>query len=131
MDSWSTSDLSRSSDTCVILFARLLWRKWLQHILGCTPLPITVTGSSGGSVVNRSPLSFRWAKSLLYLTLSALFLLLMQGQCAFSQVDEGAITGTVSDPTGAVIPNAQVNPHEHRSRFDANHHYDLAQPHSS
>jgi hypothetical protein len=32
----------------------------------------------------------------------------MQTQCLFGQVDEGAITGTVQDPTGAVIPNAQV-----------------------
>src|SRR6202167_3355546 len=55
-----------------------------------------------------SPFSLRWTKSALYLTLSALFLLLMQCQCAFGQVDEGAITGTISDPTGAVIPNAQV-----------------------
>jgi hypothetical protein len=50
----------------------------------------------------------RWTKSALSLTLSTLFLLLIQCQCAFGQVDEGAITGTVSDPTGAVIPNAQV-----------------------
>src|SRR6202167_735719 len=55
-----------------------------------------------------SPFSLRWTKSALYLTLSALFLLLMQCQCAFGQVDEGAITGTISDPSGAVIPNAQV-----------------------
>jgi len=27
---------------------------------------------------------------------------------AFSQADQGAITGTVTDPTGAVVPNAQV-----------------------
>jgi hypothetical protein len=32
----------------------------------------------------------------------------MQTQYVFGQVDEGAITGTVQDPTGAVIPNAQV-----------------------
>src|SRR6202161_1638876 len=55
-----------------------------------------------------SAFSPRWTKSALYLTFSAFFLLLMQCQCAFGQVDEGAITGTVSDPTGAVIPNAQV-----------------------
>src|SRR6202789_4278285 len=55
-----------------------------------------------------SPFSPRWTKSFLYLTLSALFSLLLQCQCAFGQVDEGAISGTISDSTGAVIPNAQV-----------------------
>src|SRR5580658_9035095 len=55
-----------------------------------------------------SPFSPRWTKSALYLTLSALFLLLVQSQRVFGQVDEGAITGTISDPSGAVIPNAQV-----------------------
>src|ERR1700733_7745228 len=43
-----------------------------------------------------------------HITLTVLFLLLVQSQCVFGQVDEGAITGTVSDPSGAVIPNAQV-----------------------
>ena len=47
-------------------------------------------------------------KSVGYLTLTVLFLLLVQSQRVFGQVDEGAITGTVQDPTGAVIPNAQV-----------------------
>src|ERR1700742_1078810 len=41
-------------------------------------------------------------------TLTVLFLLLVQSRLVFGQVDEGAITGTVSDPSGAVIPNAQV-----------------------
>ncbi len=35
-------------------------------------------------------------------------LLLLTGTCSYAQVDEGAITGTVTDTTGAVIPNAQV-----------------------
>ena len=44
-----------------------------------------------------------------YLTLTCfLFLLMTQSRCAFGQVDEGAITGTVQDTTGAVVPNAQV-----------------------
>jgi Carboxypeptidase regulatory-like domain/TonB-dependent Receptor Plug Domain len=58
--------------------------------------------------MRRSTFAPGWTKCALSLTLSTLFLLLMQCQCAFGQVDEGAITGTVSDPTGAVIPNAQV-----------------------
>jgi len=34
--------------------------------------------------------------------------LLVQGRYALGQVDEGAISGTVQDQTGAVVPNAQV-----------------------
>jgi hypothetical protein len=34
--------------------------------------------------------------------------ILLPGQFAFGQVDEGSITGTVTDTTGAVVPNAQV-----------------------
>jgi hypothetical protein len=49
-----------------------------------------------------------WFKSFGYTSLIALFFLLGQSPCVLGQVDEGAITGTVSDPTGAVIPNAQV-----------------------
>jgi hypothetical protein len=43
-----------------------------------------------------------------YATLSCFCLLLIQGPLAFGQVDEGAITGTVMDSSGAVIPNADV-----------------------
>ena len=43
-----------------------------------------------------------------YATLTCLCFLLLQRQYAFAQVDEGAITGTVQDTTGAVVPNAQV-----------------------
>src|ERR1700747_1567503 len=43
-----------------------------------------------------------------YLTLTCLTLLLFQNRSAFAQVGEGAITGTVQDSTGAVVPNAQV-----------------------
>jgi hypothetical protein len=35
-------------------------------------------------------------------------LLLTHGQRAFAQVDEGSITGTVQDTSGAVVPNAHV-----------------------
>lgn len=38
----------------------------------------------------------------------SLSILLSQSRMAFGQVDEGAITGTVQDTTGAVVPNAQV-----------------------
>src|SRR6266581_3009884 len=43
-----------------------------------------------------------------YLTLTCFILLLVQSRIAFAQVDEGAITGTVQDSTGAVVPDAQV-----------------------
>ncbi|MGB7548232.1 MAG: carboxypeptidase-like regulatory domain-containing protein, partial [Terracidiphilus sp.] len=43
-----------------------------------------------------------------YTALTCLCFLLIQSQCAYGQVDEGAITGTVTDATGAVVPNAQV-----------------------
>ena len=58
--------------------------------------------------MSRNRLAIRLFKSVGYITLSALFLLLMQSQRVFGQVDEGSITGTVQDPTGAVVPNAQV-----------------------
>jgi hypothetical protein len=41
-------------------------------------------------------------------SLTFLFLFLAQTQRCPGQVDEGSITGTVQDPTGAVVPNAQV-----------------------
>ena len=46
-------------------------------------------------------------KSLAYVTLTALVLLLVN-QSVFAQVDEGSISGLVQDPTGAVVPGAQV-----------------------
>jgi hypothetical protein len=58
--------------------------------------------------MSRTPLALRLAKLFGYLTLSALFLILMQGQCMLGQVDEGSITGLVQDPSGAVVPGAQV-----------------------
>ena len=42
------------------------------------------------------------------LTLAALCLLLLPSRYAFGQVDEGSITGTVQDTSGAVVPDAQV-----------------------
>jgi hypothetical protein len=49
-----------------------------------------------------------WLRVAVYTTLTCFCLLLVQGRTAFGQVDEGAITGTVLDSTGAVIPSAQV-----------------------
>src|SRR3984885_14664654 len=48
------------------------------------------------------------SKAFGYIILTALLLLLVPGQSVFAQVDEGSINGTVQDPTGAVVPNAQV-----------------------
>ena len=49
--------------------------------------------------------SFRFLSCI---TLTCLFFLLAQSQSMFGQVDEGAISGTVSDSTGAVVPSAKV-----------------------
>jgi hypothetical protein len=49
-----------------------------------------------------------WLRKFGYLTLTCLFFFLVPGQNAFGQVDEGSITGTVQDVTGAVVPGAQV-----------------------
>src|ERR1035441_9230269 len=49
-----------------------------------------------------------WLRVAVYATFSCLCLLLIQGRSAFGQVDEGSITGTVLDSSGAVIPNAKV-----------------------
>ena len=43
-----------------------------------------------------------------YIALACFSLFLVQGRIAFGQVDEGAITGTVLDSTGAAVPNANV-----------------------
>src|SRR6204780_3211006 len=58
--------------------------------------------------MSRNRFAIRLIKSDGYVTLSALFLLLMQSQRVFGQVDEGSISGLVQDPTGAVVPGAQV-----------------------
>ncbi len=58
--------------------------------------------------MSRERLFHSWTKYVCYLTLSALFLLLSNAQCAFGQVDEGSIAGLVQDPSGAVVPGAQV-----------------------
>jgi hypothetical protein len=50
----------------------------------------------------------KWVRAYACLILAALCLLLVPNRYAFGQVDEGSITGTVLDATGAVIPNALV-----------------------
>jgi hypothetical protein len=49
-----------------------------------------------------------WFRLFGYITLTCFCFLLLQSQYAFGQVDEGSITGTVQDATGAVVANAQV-----------------------
>jgi len=58
--------------------------------------------------MSRERLFHSWTKYFRFLTFSALFLLFMQSQRVFGQVDQGSIIGTVQDPTGAVVPGAQV-----------------------
>ncbi len=57
--------------------------------------------------MDRDRNAFNW-KTLGYIALASLCCLLLPSQRAFGQVDEGAITGTVVDPSGAVIPGAKV-----------------------
>jgi Carboxypeptidase regulatory-like domain/TonB-dependent Receptor Plug Domain/TonB dependent receptor len=49
-----------------------------------------------------------WFKRCKYVALTCLFLLLVQTQTAFGQVDQGSVFGIVQDASGAVIPNAKV-----------------------
>ena len=42
------------------------------------------------------------------ITFTCICFLMFQSRSAFGQVDEGAITGTVQDTSGAVVPNADV-----------------------
>jgi hypothetical protein len=57
--------------------------------------------------MSRIRLAIRFTKSLSYIALTALVLMLAN-QSVFGQVDEGSITGVVQDATGAVVPNAKV-----------------------
>jgi Carboxypeptidase regulatory-like domain/TonB-dependent Receptor Plug Domain len=47
-------------------------------------------------------------KLVAYLSIACLMLLLVQSKYASAQVDSGAITGTVTDSSGAVVPDADV-----------------------
>jgi hypothetical protein len=48
------------------------------------------------------------ARAWFGIALACLLFVLLPNQLAFAQVDEGTITGTVTDTTGAVVPEAQV-----------------------
>src|SRR5271166_6121891 len=49
-----------------------------------------------------------WLRKFGYLTLTLFFFCLVASQQAFAQVDEGSISGTIQDTTGAVVPGALV-----------------------
>jgi len=49
-----------------------------------------------------------WLRKFTFLISTCFAFVLLQSQYAFGQVDEGSITGTVQDTTGAVVANAQV-----------------------
>jgi Carboxypeptidase regulatory-like domain len=52
--------------------------------------------------------TLNWLRSFGCITLTCLCFLLLQSQRGFAQVDEGAISGIVTDSSGAVVPNARV-----------------------
>ena len=49
-----------------------------------------------------------WFGRYTYISLTCLFFLLVQAQNVFGQVDQGSVGGTVTDASGAVVPNAKV-----------------------
>ncbi|MGO9336989.1 MAG: TonB-dependent receptor domain-containing protein [Terracidiphilus sp.] len=49
-----------------------------------------------------------WLRKFGYLTLTFSFFCVVASQQAFAQVDEGSISGTIQDTTGAVVPGALV-----------------------
>src|SRR5271170_5617453 len=56
--------------------------------------------------LDRNALS--WLRRCGYIALACLCFLLVSTKYTAAQVDEGSITGTVTDTTGAVVPNATV-----------------------
>src|SRR5258705_13292968 len=49
-----------------------------------------------------------WLERCKYAVLTCAFVLLVQTQTAFAQVDQGSVSGAVQDASGAVVPNAKV-----------------------
>src|SRR5438270_4403659 len=49
-----------------------------------------------------------WLERCKYVVLACLFVLLVQTQTAFGKVDQGSVSGTVQNASGAVVPNAKV-----------------------
>jgi Carboxypeptidase regulatory-like domain/TonB dependent receptor len=58
--------------------------------------------------MGRNSRKFQLLRALRFAVLACLWIPLAQSRCAYGQVDEGAITGTVQDSSGAVVPNADV-----------------------
>ncbi len=52
--------------------------------------------------------SVQWFRRMAYLAVAFLCFLALPAPVAFGQVDEGSVSGTVQDPSGAVVPNAAV-----------------------
>ena len=52
--------------------------------------------------------SMSLGRAFCFMAFSCVFFILLPNHFAFGQVDEGSITGTVTDTTGALIPSAQV-----------------------
>ncbi len=52
--------------------------------------------------------ALNWVRRCGYIALVCLCFLLVSAEYAAAQVDQGSITGTITDTTGAVVPDAQV-----------------------
>ena len=52
--------------------------------------------------------AFRFCAKFLGAAASSMIVLLLSASIALGQADQGAVTGTIQDPSGASVPNAQV-----------------------
>src|SRR6201982_2507345 len=52
--------------------------------------------------------ALNWFGRYTYISLTCLFVLLVQTQTVFGQVDQGSVFGVVQEASGAVVPNAKV-----------------------
>ncbi len=75
---------------------------------GCRPTEVPVADERMAYIMEFRGAFSRTLRYLGCITLSIFSFLLIQNRQALAQIDEGSITGTVTDQTGAVIPNAQV-----------------------